>query len=187
MAIKNNSKLSEEQVKDIVKKKRGSKWMQDLTAEGGGAMEPGENARYVRHALVSWNMPPIDISDPQQVSDRIGEYFQYCVENDRRPQIVGMCNWLGITRETLNQWENGNVRSATHTDIIKKARCLIEEMWADLMMTGRINPASGIFLSKNWFNYRDVADVVVTPNNPYQAASDEELKDKYLTDIPGEE
>ena len=61
---------------------------------------------------------------------------------------------------------------------------MIEEQWADYMQNGKINPASGIFLGKNWFGYKDVADVVVTPNNPYQATSDDELKGKYLTDVP---
>lgn len=183
----NDKPLSDEQATEIVKKKRGAKWVQDLTADGGGVMEPGENSRFVRHALVSWNLPPIDISDPKQVEQRIGDYFQYCVDNDRRPQIVGMCNWIGITRETLNQWENGGARGTTHTDMIKKARCIIEEMWADMMMTGKINPASGIFLSKNWFNYKDVADVVVTPNNPMQDMDPEQAKRRLLDAVPDED
>ena len=188
MPDKNETGVSDDQIREVVKKKRnrGSDWMKDLTAEGVG-MAPGENARFVRHALVSWNLPPIDISDPKQVENRIGEYFEYCINNDRRPQIVGMCNWLGISRDTLNQWENGNTRGATHTDIVKKARCLIEEMWADMMMTGKINPASGIFLSKNWFNYKDVADVVVTPNNPLQGMSADDARKRLAEAIPDDE
>lgn len=182
MAIENGAGLSDEQVTEIVeKKKRGSKWMSELAADSG---EPGENSRYLRYALVAWNLPPIDISDPVQVEQRIGEYFQHCADNDRKPQIVGLCNWLGINRDTLNSWQRGETRTTTHTDIIKKAVSFIEEMWMDNMQNGRTNPAAGIFLAKNWFNYKDVADVVVTPNNPYQATSDEELKGKYLTDIP---
>ena len=100
---------------------------------------------------------------------------------------MGMCNWLRISRDTLNKWENGVVRASTHTDIIKKARRLIEEMWADMMMTGRINPASGIFLSKNWFNYKDVADVVVTPNNPLQGLDAEQAKERITAGIPDED
>ena len=63
----------------------------------------------------------------------------------------------------------------------------MEELWTDFMTNGKISPPTAIFLAKNWYGYKDVADVVVTPNNPYQAASDEELKGKYLTDIPAEE
>lgn len=176
--------ISEEQAADIVKKrkpKNGFEVMKDFGAA------PGENAKFIRFALASWDLPPIDISDPEQVKERLGLYFRHCAENDRKPQIVGMCNWLGISRNTLNTWMNGEYRSSTHSDIIKKAVSFIEEMWADYMQSGKLNPASGIFLAKNWYGYKDVADVVVTPNNPYQASSDEELKDKYLTDIPDEE
>ena len=183
----NGANLSEEQVTEIVKKKRGAKWVQELTETGGESAQPGDNSRYIRYALASWNLPPIDISDPKQVEQRIGEYFQYCADNDRKPQIVGLCNWIGISRQTLNEWQNGVVRASTHGDMIKKAVSIIEEMWADYMQSGKLNPATGIFLAKNWYGYKDVADVVVTPNNPYQAASDDELKDKYLTDIPADD
>lgn len=176
----NGTDLSTEQATEIVKKKRGSKWMQELTADGGN-VEPGDNARFVRHALASWNLPPIDISDPKQVEQRINDYLSYCAENDRRPQIVGMCNWLGINRDTLNQWKNGEYRSNTHTDIIKKAYNLMEEMWVDYMQNGKISPPTAIFLAKNFFNYKDVADVVVTPNNPMQDL-DADTARKRLTD-----
>ena len=177
----NGTDLSTEQATEIVKKKRGSKWMQELTETGGGTMQPGENSQFVRHAIASWDLPPIDISDPEQVKNRIGMYFDYCSKNDRRPQVVGLCNWLGINRNTLNEWRNGTVRSDTHGDIIKKAYSIMEEMWTDFMLYGKVNPPTGIFLSKNWFNYKDVADVVVTPNNPMQDL-DADTARKRLTD-----
>lgn len=177
---------TKDKIVDIVqqKKKRGAKWTQDLTAESG---EPGDNSRYVRYALASWNLPPIDISDPKQVEQRIGQYFQHCIDNDRKPQIIGMCNWLGINRNTLNEWLNGVTRSATHGDIIKKAYSIIEEMWMDNMQNGRTNPAAGIFLAKNWFNYKDVADVVVTPNNPMNDLNADDARKRLLEAIPEEE
>lgn len=178
--------LSTEQVQEVVKKKRGAKWVQELTATGGEKMKPGENSRFVRHAIASWNLPPIDISDPQQVQNRLGEYFDYCVQNDRRPQVVGMCNWLGINRDTLNSWVRGEVRGATHTDIIKKAYGVMEEMWADYMTCGKVNPPTGIFLAKNWFNYKDVADVVVTPNNPLQDLDADAARKRLLESVPDE-
>lgn len=179
--------LTVEQATEVTKKKRGAKWIRDLSEDGPAGMEPGENSRFVRHALASWNLPPIDISDPEQVNQRLGEYFQYCADNDRKPQVVGMCNWLGISKDTLNSWKRGEYRSETHSDLIRKAYDLLEEIWIDYMQNGKINPATGIFLAKNYWNYKDVADVVVTPNNPYQGASEEELRRKYLTDMVEDE
>ena len=55
------------------------------------------------------------------------------------------------------------------------------------MADGKINPVAAIFLLKNNHAYKDQTDVVVTPNAPYQAASDDELKGKYLEDIPADD
>jgi len=169
-----------------VRKGHGAKWTKELTAEGGGTISKKDNSRFIRNALVSWFMPPIDISDPEQVKQRIGEYFQHCMDNDRKPQIVGMCNWLGITRDTLNDWRNGKYRAETHIDIIKKATSMIEEMWADYMQSGKLNPATGIFLAKNWYGYKDVADVVVTPSNPLQDMAPDDAKKRLIDAIPAD-
>ena len=178
-------KETENKVVDIVqKKKRGAKWMRELSENGSDLIEPGDNSRFVRHALASWNLPPIDISDEKQVADRIELYFNYCAENDRRPQVIGMCNWLGISRNTLNTLVNGEYRNNTHSDIIKKAYATMEEMWTDYMMYGKVNPPTGIFLSKNWFNYKDVADVVVTPNNPLQGMDADTARQRLVEAIP---
>ena len=185
MPKNNGTPLSDEQATEIVKKKRnrGSDWMKELSADGGD-VQPGENSRFVRLAMASWNLPPIDISDPEQVKERIGMYFQHCVDNDRRPQIVGLCNWLGISRQTLMEWKNGEVRSATHGDIVKKAYDVMEEMWTDYMQYGKISPPTGIFLAKNWYGYKDVADVVVTPNNPMQDLDAENARKRLTEAIP---
>ena len=184
MTDHNNSNLSDEQVTNIVKKKnRGSDWMKELSDDGGD-IKPGENSRFVRHALASWGLPPIDISDPKQVEERIGMYFQYCVDNDRRPQVVGMCNWLGVSRETLNTWVRGEMRGPTHSDIVKRAYSIMEEMWADYMTYGKISPPTGIFLAKNWYGYKDIADVVVTPNNPLQDLDADTARKRLIDAIP---
>lgn len=184
MNKQNGTNISEEQVTEIVQKRKPKNGLEVMKDFGAA---PGENARFIRFALEAWDLPPIDISDPDQVRERIGMYFRRCAENDRKPQIVGMCNWLGISRETLNTWKNGEYRKDTHSDIIKKACTFIEEMWADYMQNGKINPASGIFLAKNWFGYKDVADVVVTPNNPMQDLDAEQARKRLVESIPDDD
>lgn len=149
--------------------------------------EPGDNARFLRLALASWDLPPIDISDPKQVEQRILEYFQFCAENDRKPQIIGMANWLGVRRSTLNEWKRGNLRSDTHMDIVQKAVSLLEEQWVEYMQSGKVNPAAGIFLAKNWYGYKDTQDVVVTPSAPYEEGSPEDVAKKYVEGMVGYE
>ena len=149
----------------------------DLANFGAENTEPGDNSRYLRYAMASWNLPSIDISDPKQVENRITEYFTHCIENDRKPNMIGMANWLGVDRSTVNTWKNGEYRASTHSTVIKKAVDILEELWVDYMQNGKVNPASGIFLGKNMFGYKDTQDVVVTPQTPlgdYQ--SPEELQ-----------
>ena len=162
--------------KVVAKRKRNRP---DLEKFGYENAEPGDNARYLRYALVSLDLPPIDISDANQVENRIREYFTFCVENDRKPNIVGMCNWLGVSRETLNTWKKGDYRATTHSDLIKKAINVLEELWVDYMQSGKVNPASGIFLGKNMFGYKDVQDVVLTPGDNLADVPPEEITKKY--------
>jgi hypothetical protein len=64
---------------------------------------------------------------------------------------------------------------------------MIEEMWADYMQSGKLNPATGIFLAKNWYGYKDVADVVVTPNDPLRDLNAEDARKRLVDAIPVED
>lgn len=176
--------LTSEQAQDVVKTKR-KRNRPDLADFGNEHAEPGDNSRFLRFALASWDLPPIDISDPKQVEQRIKEYFMHCAKNDRKPSIIGMGNWIGVDHETVMRWRRGDYRKETHCGVIKKAIALIEEQWNDWMLNGKVNPAAGIFLGKNMFGYKDVQDVVVTPNNPFGDDADPDaIADKYKDAIP---
>ena len=145
----------------------------DLSNFGQEYIEPGDNSRYIRHALATMNMPPIDISDGKQVEERIDWYFHHCVDNEMKPTVTGLCNALGITKETLRNWKSGNFRVETHQDPIRRAYRMLEELWEDYMINGKINPVSGIFIAKNMFpDYRDQQDLVVSPNTATIPESD---------------
>ena len=146
--------------------------------------DKGDNSKFLRYAMESLKLPPIDISDEKQVEKRVFDYFGYCAENDRKPTMVGMGNWLGISRDTLWRWANGNSRADTHYEVVQRYVNIIHELWQDYMYNGKINPASGIFLGKNMFGYKDVQDVVITPKNPLGEALDEETLQKRIDSLP---
>lgn len=179
MAQKKNLELQTVAEKAVkVKQKRNRP---DLANFGFENVEPGDNTRYLRMARVAFSLPPIDISDEKQVERRINEYFDFCEQNDKKPNMVGMANWLGVSRDTLNCWRRGDHRLQTHSDVIKKACGMLEDLWQEYMQNGKINPASGIFLGKNMFGYRDQQEVVVTPNQPLgEAESNPQLAEKYV-------
>lgn len=183
MPAKDKANTIDEAVTDVVKQKRHRN-RPDLANFGEEYVQPGDNARYLRHALVSLDLPPIDISDPKQVENRIRDYFQYCIDNDRKPNMIGMANWLGVSRETVNTWKRGDYRAQTHSDLIKKALDILEELWMDYMLNGKANPASLIFIGKNLWQYKDQTDVVVTPNNPLDNLDSDQARQKYQAALP---
>ena len=150
-------------------------------------VEPGDNSRYLRFAMASRYLPKIDTSDPKQVEQRIYDYFGYCYDHDRKPNIVGMANWLGVSRGTLAKWRSGDYTKSTIGDIINCAISQMEEQWVDYMMNGRVNPASGIFIGKNHYQYRDTQNYVVTPTSPLQDLNDDSAQLRMIEALPDED
>jgi hypothetical protein len=163
-------------------KRKGNNPKADFMQEN---VKKGDNARYLRMARAAVALPPIDIADPEQVSNRIGEYFDFCEQNDRKPSMLGIANWIGVSRDTLNSWKRGEYRATTHSDLIEKAVMVLEELWTDYMQNGLVNPVSGIFLGKVMFGYKDVQDYVITPNQPLgQDGDPAQMADKYKMALP---
>lgn len=174
--VTNTEDLVVQEVKKAVKKRNRP----DLAKFGEENTEPGDNSRYLRHALVSWNLPPIDISDPKQVEQRITDYFNYCADNDRKPNIKGLGNWLGVSGETVRLWRQGVYREDTHFAVIKKAVDMLEELWWDYGQNGKTNPASWIFIGKNAFGMKDQQDITIRPDSPYgEQKSIEQIQQEY--------
>lgn len=172
------AKPLDETIPEIVKKKRKRP---DLTEMFSPHCEPGEISKMLGQAITISHWPPINTDDAQQVSERIDKYHLFCIQNDIKPDMVGMALAIGVDRTTLWRWETGDVKKGKDVcNIIKKGREINELMMVQMMQNGKINPVAAIFLLKNSHGYRDQQDVVVTPNNPYDNVSQEELAQKYL-------
>ena len=153
----------------------------DRAEAGKVHTEPGDNTRFLRHTMAVADLPPIDTSDGKQVEMRLNEYFQLCADYDMKPAVSGCAMALGISRSTFNRWCNGSLRAETHSDSVKKAHEMLDNMMENYMMNGKINPVAGIFLMKNNHGYSDQQEVVLTPKNPLgEATDDATLQQKYL-------
>jgi hypothetical protein len=131
------------------------------------------------------DMPPIDISNAEEVRERLFWYFHHCADNDMKPTVNGMCNALGIHRDTLHTWRTGEFRSNSHQAVVVQAYRILEELWEDYMLNGKVNPVSGIFLAKNLFyGYSDKQEVVVTPNTVQLSDSDLATIDAKYDELP---
>lgn len=156
-----------QRTKELAAQRKKERELSGTTSKFGMEhVEPGDNSKYIRHALANLSMPPIDISDPVQVEERINWYFTHCFESDMKPTVSGFCNSLGITRQTLMTWKQGRFREDTHQAMILRAYRIMEELWENYMLNGKVNPVSGIFLGKNQFEgYSDRQELVLTPNH----------------------
>ena len=177
-----------EVVKEIVKKKPRGKNIGETLAP---VTEPGDNAKYLAVGLKLFNMPPIDLRNPEQVVDRLAEFFQIHAEADMKPTVSGMAMSLGLDRRRLWEIKSGAMIGG-HTpidlptltvDSIKKAYNYMEILWENYMQNGKINPVSGIFLGKNNFGYQDKTEYVVTPNTHNDSDySADDIRKRYLSD-----
>ena len=188
MATKKND---DDIVKDVVetakKKPRGKNIGETLAP----ITEPGDNQKYISVSLQLFKMDKVDLHKPEEVQERLGEYFQIHFEADLKPTVAGMAMALGIDRRRLWEIRSGNYHTSNGladlptltTDSIKKAYDFMENLWENYMQNGKINPVSGIFLGKNNFGYQDKTEYVVTPNvNNDSDYSADDIRKRYLTD-----
>ena len=149
---------------EVAKPAKQSRNRPDLKNFGQENVEPGDNAKFLQHALTIMRMPAIEVADLNQVKERINWYFELCVADDIKPSVKGFCNALGVDKSTLFRWRTGQYRAETHQATICRAYDVLEALWEDYMQNGKINPVSGIFLGKNNFGYSDKQEYVLTPN-----------------------
>lgn len=147
-------------------------------------LEPGDNSRFLRHALTIRSWPLIDITDPVQVENRINEYFTLCLQDDIKPSVKGFLNALRVAKSTLWEWKTGHLRAETHQAIILEAYDILEALWEDYMQNGKINPVSGIFLGKNNFQYSDKQEFVLTPNQNNVSEADVAAIEAKYAELP---
>ena len=181
---------TEKDVQVIKKKPRGGN--SPVIGNNGLMVDEGDNNKYTSVSLQLLNLPSIDLHDPEAVRTRLNEYFGIMAEKDMKPTVAGMALALGTTRQTLWAIKNnqpmggyGNLPNMPRevTDSIKKAYLLMENLWENYMVNGKINPVSGIFLGKNNYGYQDKTEYVLTPNqrndSDYNA---EDIRQRYLID-----
>ena len=182
----NSTGLSEGQVTDIVKKKQRRPARSEALAPH---YEPGDMARMITDSINLSSMGPVDMHDPVQVEERVKQYLQYTIDHDMKPTVESMALAFNTNRIQLWRWKEGVESSLPQRskDALKRCYSIMNQLLSQTMADGKMNPVSAIFLLKNNHGYKDQTDVVVTPNNPYQATSEEELKGKYLEDIPADE
>ena len=114
--------------------------------------------------------------------NRVKMIIDFCKRKGMRLGIETLCAGLGVSRQELHNWENGvgNV-SKRRQDGVKQIRQLIFAFLEQCGMSGRLNPTTYIWLSKNWMSYTDIIKIDTSQENSQDAprASREEIAARY--------
>ena len=110
----------------------------------------------------------------EELQQRISDFFRFCCDRGFRPGVEALCLALSISRQTMNNWLHGVNCSAERQEIIIKARQGIIAFIEQASLGGHLNPATSIFLLKNWGGYRDAYEL-------------EPIQEKQCFIIPAEE
>ena len=183
------SKEIQDMGEKVVTKKPWKDRHSPMIGENGYLLEEGDNNKFTSMGLWLMNLPKIDVHDPEAVQQRLNDYFGYMASQDAKPTVAGMAMALGMDRRRLWEIKTGN----NHTnkwledlpnevkDSIKKAYSLMEYLWENYMVNGKINPVTGIFLGKNNFGYQDKQEMVLTPNTQNESDfSEDDLRKRYM-------
>lgn len=174
----------------IVKAKRKPAGMAAALA-GDLGQEPGDNTRIVQTNMKFFDMPRVDLKNPDAVRERLCEYFQIYADADMKPTVAGMAMCLGVDRRRLWDIKTGNYVNvggyknlpADTVDLVKKAYEILETSMEAYANAGKINPVMAIFMMKNHFGYQDKTEYVLTPNQKQESDYDaEDIKKRYLSD-----
>lgn len=160
-----------------------------MIGENGYLLEEGDNNKFTSMGLWLMNLPKIDVHDPEAVQQRLNDYFGYMASQDAKPTVAGMAMALGMDRrrlweikvgaQTSNRWIEDLPIEVK--DSIKKSYSLMEYLWENYMVNGKINPVTGIFLGKNNFGYQDKQEMVLTPNTQNESDfSEDDLRKRYM-------
>lgn len=128
-------------------------------------VEEGTNKAVLSHSLdvSTLKASPVNIDDPDEVADRIREYFELCMKNDMKPTIPELGIAFGHGRDWIINIVMG--RRAHLNDIsmgyFKSAYDMINGQLEQYMLSGGTNVVAGIFIAKNNFGYKDTQETVV--------------------------
>lgn len=165
-------------------------------------IEPGDNTKFLTTAMEvqALGARKVDLRNYDDVRDRISQYFNLMATRDQKPTMTGLAMAMGFSHQRINEivqnlpsgGRNGYSARLGYTEnptkpevreLITAAVNVMKNLWEDYMQNGKINPACGIFLGKNFYDMKDEVEHHVTADvNPVDQYSAEDIAARYITD-----
>ena len=150
---------------------------------------PPENPEDVRRALsevLNWGARN-KLSPPktnEEAEMRVDEFFGRCAERGERPTVEKLALVLGVSRKTLWSWRTEQSGSAERRALIQYAFDVLAAFDAEMAIENKMQPVPYIFRAKNYYDMKDTADIVVTPNNPLGETQDPDIIAAKYQELP---
>lgn len=124
-------------------------------------------------------LPPVSKREPEKVEERLNYYFQYCTDNGVKPSVEGMSLCLGVSRQSLWEWENDT--GSKSGQLVARAKELINSLLTTWTMNGKINAVYTIWLQKNNSGYSDTKTLEIKPQTePHRISLEEQIEESGL-------
>lgn len=127
---------------------------------------------------------PLDRKNEEEMNQRFEDYLKLCMAYDIQPSNMACYLALGISKQTMSDWENGTNGTTLQSDFAKKVKQTISAFREIAANEGKINTVWAIFMGKNYDGLKDQQDVVVTPNVIGQTDDASTLAEKYRDNLP---
>lgn len=127
---------------------------------------------------------PLDRKNKEELDQRFDDYLRLCMAYQIQPSNQACYLALGISKQTMSDWENGVKGATFQADFSKKVKQTISAFREIAANEGKINTVWAIFMGKNYDGLKDQQDVVVTPNVIGQTDDATTLAEKYRDNLP---
>lgn len=118
-----------------------------------------------------------------EFENRVQQIIEFCKSRGMRIGIETLCAGLGTTRQELHNWENGVGHvSQRRQEGVKQIKQLIYAFLEQAGMSGKLNPTTYVWLSKNWMQYSDLVKIETTQQRNDVPMTQEEIQ-AVLADI----
>lgn len=122
-------------------------------------------------------LPAVSKREPEKVKERLDYYFQYCSDNGIKPSVESMSLCLGVSRQSLWEWENDT--GSKSGQLVARAKELINGLLTTWTMNGKINAVYTIWLQKNNSGYSDSKVLEIKPQTELHTTSLEEQIEEF--------
>lgn len=188
MSTKKSTELTErdlQQINEQINKKPRRRVSNSSNLDDTTTATRPEISDILKNSLYWRGVEPVRTD--RECLDRINMFFAHCAETGELPSTEKMALALGVTRQTLWNWQRGT-QGAARKDIIAMAKEVLASIDAELVNRNKIPQVVYIFRAKNYFGMSNKTEVVLAPTNPLESTEDrEQLQARYARNVPFEE